>query len=108
MNTLNEMLNENDKVHAAYNELTNKNEQIKKAVLNSAPHFRRQEELFNMFSDKANDIFKILIIHIRDEEPGNELERIANLCTDEAIRISLLEILDIVRKQRAIFTADGE
>lgn len=63
-----------------------------------------KEDIFNSIGQRARNVVDVLVAHVRDKDPGDELERIANLCNDEAIKVSLLEILEIARKQRELTT----
>lgn len=71
-------------------------------------YIRNKETIFDTLSNKARHSVDVLISHIRDDIPGNELERIANLCNDEAIKVLLLEFLDIARKQKTLITDKKE
>ena len=66
--------------------------------------FDRRAELINQLFERANTVLNVLIIHIRmDEKLTSDLCRIAELSNDEAIKVSLLELVDIAHKQRNIF-----
>lgn len=69
---------------------------------------RRQGLAYEEQVAKANQIFHILLIHIRDKGPQAEILRLAELTTDEAIKVSFQELALIAQRQRQIYTPKEE